>query len=98
MDGGEQLVLHHLPHGRQGHMRRIRAAVGGREVAHHSTEGLTKAVCHMQGDVVDARACVVMSRCAACHAVDGRVPLFHFLFPAGEPLGTLFILSIVSFG
>ena len=62
-------MLHHLPYGRQRRMRRIGAAVGGGEGTHDGAQHLPEAVCHMQCDVVDAGAGVVMSRCAAGHAV-----------------------------
>lgn len=65
------------------------AAVGGIERAHHSTEGLAQGLCHMHGDVVEAGPRVVMSRRAAGHAVLYGVSLFHFLFPAAKPLGTV---------
>lgn len=42
-------------------------------------EGLTQCLCHMQGDVVEARGAVVMSRCAAGNAVLGGFSLFHYL-------------------
>ena len=83
-DGVEQLVLHHLPDGRQRRMRRIGAAVGGGEGSHDGTEGLPEALCHMQGDVVDAGEPVVMSRCAAGHAVLCGIALFHLVCHCGK--------------
>ena len=83
-DGVEQLVLHHLPEGGEGDAGCIGAAIGRAEVAHHGTEGVAEVICHMQGDVVDARSGVVMSRCAAGHAVLGGIPFFHFFFLAGK--------------
>ena len=86
-DGGEQFVLHHLADGGEGGMGSRGSAIGGGEVPHDATEGLPKAVCHMQGDVVEAGGAVVMSRCAAGHAVLGGVSLFHFISPCGKTAG-----------
>ena len=69
VDGGEELVLHHLADGGECRVWGVGRAIGGGDGAHHCTEWMAEAVCHMHGDVVDAGARVVMSRCAAGHAV-----------------------------
>lgn len=73
VDGGEQFVFHHLPHGRELDTRRFRAADGSHRVARHGTQDATPPLCHMQCDVVGAGAAVVVGRGAASHAMVGRV-------------------------
>ena len=80
VDGGEQLLLYHLPYGCEHCAGRIRAAIGGIKITHDGTEGLTKGLNHMQGDVVDAWARVVVSGCASGHSVLYGFSWFHDLF------------------
>ena len=68
-DAVEQLLLHHPSDGRKGNVGRVSTAVERIQVAHHLTKGTSEIICHMQGDVVDARSGVVMNRRAAIHTV-----------------------------
>jgi hypothetical protein len=93
MDGGEQLVLHHLPYPRQRRMRSIGTAIGGLQRPHHGTERLPKVLCHMHGDVVEPGPRVVMGHCAAGHLVLYGVPFFHLFIPSDRAAGHCFLFD-----
>jgi hypothetical protein len=63
--------------------------------SHDGTEGLTKGLSHMQGDVVDAWARVVVSGCASGHSVLYGFSLFHdhFRCSCGETAELTFYLT-----
>ena len=78
-DAMEQLVLHHLSEGRERSAGCIGAAIGCIRVAHHGAQRLPKGIYHMQGDVVDAWARVVVIYGAVLHAMIGHHTTgYHF--------------------
>lgn len=88
-DAVKQFFLYHRANGGKGNgsiatLGITRQALYG----HDGAEGLSQLFCHMQGDVVDAGAGVVVSGCSALHAVVCLL-LFHFFIPAVEPPDTL---------
>ena len=73
-DGCRQLVRHHGADRSQSDG----GAVG--ISTYNRTKGMAHAVCHMQGDVVDAWARVVVREFTAAHVVLSRFPVFHSFF------------------
>ena len=68
-DGGEQLVLYHLPYRREDDAWRIGMAIGSLGIARHPAQRAAHPLCHMHGDVVGAGAAVVVVLAAPGHGV-----------------------------